>query len=220
MLRFVLGAIVGGVVMSRWRPEIETYIGRLAGARPVGQPQGHGGTERKASEMAAGAAAVSGQGGTLSAIAFLKEQHEEAKRGFQGIAQGRPEERGRLWAALRPKLKLHEQLEETHVYGPAAQDARVTDPLASWPTRHQEEVREAERLIETIDRQPAGDGEWMRSVEQLRTALERHIQEERVRSGPPSPGSGTKHASLRSALRYKERIRSRARKRPDCCCSP
>jgi Hemerythrin HHE cation binding domain len=184
MLRFVLGAIVGGVVISRWRREIETYVGRLAGARSVGQPRGHGGTERKASEMAAGAAAVSGQGGTLSAIAFLKEQHEEAKRGFQGIAQGRPEERGRLWTALRPKLKLHEQLEETHVYGPAAQDARVTDPLAYWPTRHQEEVREAERLMETIDRQPAGDGEWMRNVEQLRTALERHIQEEESKIWP------------------------------------
>jgi Hemerythrin HHE cation binding domain len=184
MLRFVLGAIVGGVVMSRWRREIETYVGRLASARPVGQPQGHRGTEGKAAEMPARTAAVSGQGGAMNAIAFLKEQHEEAKRGFQGIAQGRPEQRGILWAALRPKLKLHEQLEETHVYGPAAQDARLTDPLASWPARHQEEVREAERLMETIDRQPAGEGEWMRTVEQLRTALERHIQEEESKIWP------------------------------------
>jgi hypothetical protein len=184
MLRFILGAIVGGVVMSRWRREIDTYIGRLAGARPVGQPQGHGGTERKATEMPARTAALSGQGGAMNAIAFLKEQHEEAKRGFQGIEQGRPEQRGILWAALRPKLTLHEQLEETHVYGPAAVDTRVTDPLSAWPTRHREEVREAERLMETIDRQPAGEAEWMRSVEQLRTVLERHIQEEESRIWP------------------------------------
>jgi hypothetical protein len=184
MLRFILGAIVGGVVMSRWRQELETHIGRLAGARPVGQAQGHRGTRAKAAEMPTRRAAVSGQRGTMNAIAFLKEQHEETKRGFQGIKQGRPEQRGTLWAALRPKLRLHEQLEETHVYGPAAQDARVTDPLAHWPARHQEEVREAERLMETINRQPAGEGDWMRSVEQLRTALERHIQEEESKIWP------------------------------------
>jgi Hemerythrin HHE cation binding domain len=184
MLRFVLGAIVGGVVMLRWRREIETYIGRLVDARHVGHGQGHRDTAGKASEMASGDAAESGQGGNRNAIAFLKEQHEEAQRGFQGIERGRPEERGSLWAALRPKLKLHEQLEETHVYGPAAQDARVTDRLASWPARHQEEVREAERLMDTVDRQPAGEDEWMRSVERLRTALERHIQEEESQIWP------------------------------------
>jgi hypothetical protein len=131
-----------------------------------------------ASNMAPGDKAPSVHGGSMNAITFLKEQHEEAKRGFQGIERGGPEARGTLWAALKPKLKLHEQLEEAHVYGPVAQDARVTDRLASWPARHQEEVREAERLMDTVDRQPAGGAEWMSSVEQLRTALERHIQVE------------------------------------------
>jgi hypothetical protein len=78
----------------------------------------------------------------MNAIALLKEQHEEAQRGFRGIEQARREERGTVWAALRPKLKLHEQLEEAHVYGPAAHDSGAQDRLASWPARHQQEVRE------------------------------------------------------------------------------
>jgi hypothetical protein len=57
MLRFILGAIVGGVVMSRWRQELETHIGRLAGARPVGQgarPPGHSGKGRGDADPARG----------------------------------------------------------------------------------------------------------------------------------------------------------------------
>jgi hypothetical protein len=114
----------------------------------------------------------------MNAIQFLKQQHEEAKDGFRKIEQARPEERAALWARLSPELKLHEKMEEMHLYGPVAQEAASDEKLASWPVRHRGQVQEAEQLIEQIgQRSPQGD-DWLPLVQRLKNALETHIQEE------------------------------------------
>jgi iron-sulfur cluster repair protein YtfE (RIC family) len=114
----------------------------------------------------------------VNAIRFLKQQHEEAKQAFQRIEQASPEQRGELWKHLSPELKLHERMEEEHVYGPAAAEAKADDTLADWPDEHHEQVQEAEQLIVRIDQAPARDSQWLQQVQKLKSALEEHIQVE------------------------------------------
>src|SRR5262249_33198435 len=114
----------------------------------------------------------------MNAILVLKGQHEKAKRGFQEIADAEPRERGVLWARLSPELKLHEEMEEEHLYGPVARDAAADARLASWPGQHRHEVKEAEELIEQIGQRSPESREWLSLFQRLKSALEAHIHEE------------------------------------------
>jgi Hemerythrin HHE cation binding domain len=113
----------------------------------------------------------------MNAIQFLKKQHEEAKAGLQKIEQAGEAQRAQLWNRLSPELKLHEEMEEKHLYGPVSKETKEAE-LASWPDRHAAEVQEAEQLIAAITRRSPQDNEWLREVKRLHTALEEHIQEE------------------------------------------
>jgi Hemerythrin HHE cation binding domain len=117
------------------------------------------------------------RGENMNAIKFLKKQHEEAKAGFEKIEEGSEGQRGQLWDDLSPKLKLHEQMEEKHLYGPVSKDAKEP-ALASWPERHAAEVHEAEQLIEAISRRSPQESAWLQDVTRLHDTLEEHIQEE------------------------------------------
>jgi len=116
---------------------------------------------------------------TMNAIHFLKSEHEKAKQAFGEIQSASADQRAELWAKLEPELKLHEQMEETALYGPVAREVGPTDEaLKDWQEHHREEVTEAEDLIGEIDGlDPMGD-EWMEKVEELQETLEHHIEEE------------------------------------------
>jgi hypothetical protein len=114
----------------------------------------------------------------MHAITVLQQQHVKAKAAFQEIEGAPVSERGALWRALRPELEQHEQIEEAHVYGPAAREAQGDRTLAAWERTHQEQVEEAERLIREIDRLDPSDRMWLTAVQQLRSTLEQHIQRE------------------------------------------
>src|SRR5262249_17243103 len=114
----------------------------------------------------------------MNAILVLKGQHEKAKRGCQEIADGEPRERGVLWARLSPELKLHEEMEEEHLYGPVARDAAADARLASWPGQHRHEVKEAEELIEQIGQRSPESRGWLFLFPRLKSDLEGHIQGE------------------------------------------
>jgi iron-sulfur cluster repair protein YtfE (RIC family) len=115
----------------------------------------------------------------MDAIAVLKEMHEEAKQTFQRIDGASPQERGSLWRRLEPELKVHEQMEEQHLYGPVAREVGDREAsLQEWASHHHEEVQELEELITSINGlDPSAPG-WLEEVRELRTTLEHHIQEE------------------------------------------
>ena len=114
----------------------------------------------------------------MNAIQFLKNEHEKAKRAFADI-QAANDQRAQLWAQLEPELKTHEEIEETALYGPVAQELGTKDQtLKEWQEHHREEVAEAEALIEEIDGLDPTADEWMDKVEELKETLEHHIQEE------------------------------------------
>ena len=115
----------------------------------------------------------------MNAIEFLKKEHKKAKAGLKKIEQASATQRRQLWARLAPELKLHEQLEATYFYGPLAADTGSTDQtLASWAQEHEEQVREAESLIEKISGADPSDEGWLDRIRELESVLARHIQTE------------------------------------------
>ncbi len=113
----------------------------------------------------------------MDATEFLKMEHEKAKQAFFDIENAQPQKRGQLWSKLAPELKVHEQVEEAHFYGPVAQDAQ--DPLLQrWPDHHRDEVAKAEAVIQEIDRLTPGDDRWLAKVRELKEVLVLHIHEE------------------------------------------
>ena len=147
----------------------------------------------------------------MNAIQFLKKQHEEAKAGFQKIEQANEGQRGQLWKHLSPELKLHEQMEQKHLYGPASKESK--EPvLAAWPERHAQEVKEAEQLMATIDGRAPQDSEWLASVKRLHKALEDHIKEEE-REMWPKIQAAMKPAELDEAGRKMEAMQAESAKK-------
>jgi iron-sulfur cluster repair protein YtfE (RIC family) len=121
----------------------------------------------------------------MDAIAFLKQEHEKAKGMFQQIEQAREPQRAALWNKLRPELKSHEKMEETHVYGPVAQDALTQDAsLRDWAQHHREDVHELEAMIEEVSGLDPSTAQWLEEVRALKSRLEHHIQEEEQQIWP------------------------------------
>ena len=114
----------------------------------------------------------------MNAIRFLKQQHVEAKAGFQKVESAAAGQRRSHWQALRPELELHEKIEETCLYDPVANEPQADASLVSWEKTHHHEVEEAEGLIKSIDRLDPATDEWLQTVKKLHGALEQHIRKE------------------------------------------
>ncbi len=115
----------------------------------------------------------------MDAIKMLKQEHDKAKQMFAKIQEASGEERGKLWAALKPELKVHEQIEESGLYGPVAKEAGSKDQsLKDWESHHREEVGELESLIDEIGALDPADEDWLDKVDELQDMLEHHIDEE------------------------------------------
>src|SRR5262245_29441395 len=115
----------------------------------------------------------------MNAIEFLKKEHEKAKAAFQEIERASANQRGQLWTKLAPELKLHEQLEDRYLYGPLASEVGARDQmLAKWPQAHDQEVHQAESMIQKITSGTPSDERWLGMVRELKSALEQHIQKE------------------------------------------
>jgi len=114
----------------------------------------------------------------MHAIEFLKREHGKAKAAFTEIEGASAAQRGSLWEKLRPELEQHEEMEETHLYGPVAQDPHGDESLRTWESTHHQQVEEAEGLIREIGRMQPSDARWLATVKSLRSALENHIRQE------------------------------------------
>ena len=115
----------------------------------------------------------------MDALEVLKQAHREAESTFQQIQQASPDERGALWAKLKPQLTAHEQYEDQFVYGPISKEAQGRDAtLASWDQRHDAEVSQVNNLIAQVGQMDPEDQRWMQTINQVQMTLQQHIQEE------------------------------------------
>jgi iron-sulfur cluster repair protein YtfE (RIC family) len=124
----------------------------------------------------------------MDALKIFGQMHVEALSAFDRLERSESQEHAQLWENLRDDILKHEQLEEQFVYGPASRDMGATtagtleevgtSTTESFHARHEEDVREAGQLIETIDALDVTDARLMDSLRQLRQALEQHISME------------------------------------------
>src|SRR5262245_64025023 len=117
----------------------------------------------------------------MQAIQLLKQAHGKAKAAFQEIESASAAQRGAMWRKLRPELEAHEKMEEMHLYGPAAREAKADRALADWEQAHHREVQEAEGLIREISRLDPSDDKWLATVKKLHGALDQHKRRCRMR---------------------------------------
>jgi iron-sulfur cluster repair protein YtfE (RIC family) len=122
----------------------------------------------------------------MDAIQFLKQEHEEFKAKFRQLEQASsPQEQLRLWNTMKPDLKLHEQMETRYLYGPVEQDARAQGTVLShYEQDHEQDVKQADMMIQQIDSTNPSDPQWLSLVLQLRDTLLQHMQEEETQIWP------------------------------------
>jgi hemerythrin-like domain-containing protein len=115
----------------------------------------------------------------MNAIQLLKTDHETAKRMLGQIQSARAEQRKEMWKKLEPELKVHEQMEESSLYGPVAKELGAKDEkLRDWQGHHHKEVSQLEGVLKELDRLDPAEDTWIRKLGELRQTLEHHIQEE------------------------------------------
>ena len=115
----------------------------------------------------------------MDALESLREMHVAAKAAFADIEAAEPANREELWAELQPQLELHERIEEQFVYDPIAREAGGSDPvLAAWETEHEDQVHEADAVMERIGSLDPGLPAWLKAVTSLATTLDGHIEHE------------------------------------------
>lgn len=113
------------------------------------------------------------------AIDLLTQMHSEAKDKFQQILIiDSPSERQQMWQQFQPVLKVHEQMEDTYLYGPLSRERPAGSELAHWEPQHDHEVDAIERLIGQLNRIDPADQMWPTTLEQIRSRLSEHIAEE------------------------------------------
>lgn len=115
----------------------------------------------------------------MNAIQFLEREHEKAKAAFGKLIAAAPADRGRLWKALQPELKAHEEIEEACLYGPIEGEGVDDEKLTEWVSDlHEEQVSEVEELIEQTEQLDATEPSWLATVRKIHDALAAHIRQE------------------------------------------
>jgi hypothetical protein len=115
----------------------------------------------------------------MNVIHILRTMHADTKMRFKLVlGADDPATAGRLWAALQPVLKLHEDLEHQFVYGPLQQEMPSGTPLGDWEARHARDVTIVQQLIDASTSLKPGTFEWRTCVGQVMDALNKHVTDE------------------------------------------
>lgn len=118
-------------------------------------------------------------GNASDAISLLLQMHDEAKAPFRDILSASdPQQAHQMWQQLQPVLKVHEQMEEMHLYRPLREQRPAGSELYDWEPEHQREVDEVEAMIQRSNQMTPTDSQRRTRIDQIRMTLEQHIAEE------------------------------------------
>src|SRR5579859_5910059 len=155
-------------------PNISTS--RTAGA-DIGRPLGN--HAQRGATSAQGQGPSGGMSEPVGAIALLMQMHREAKTPFRQILDsGSGGQAAMRWNTLEPTLKLHEEMEEQHLYNPLKQEQGRGSEPGDWEPRHEREVQELSAMIAQADNLSPTDERWLPQIRRINDALARHIDEE------------------------------------------
>ena len=115
----------------------------------------------------------------MDAVQFLLEEHQKVKQRFAAIEQAAPQQRLELWRALEPELKIHEEIEDTYLYGPLSKDpAAQGTKLAGFEDHQDRDVAALQVKIEQLHQTDPMDDKWLERLRGIRDALMDHVKEE------------------------------------------
>jgi len=115
----------------------------------------------------------------MNALDYLKKEHVKAKSTFKEIEAAAPGGRGDMWLQLEGELKIHEEIEHLHVYGPLARaNAAKGTKLEEWDRQHTVEVSAVKDVIKTMEGLDASTDAWLQNLKQVNSLLDEHIREE------------------------------------------
>jgi hemerythrin superfamily protein len=121
----------------------------------------------------------------MDALEELRQQHVEARSMLAQIEQSTEEQRGGLWAKLRPTLTAHEQIEEKFVYDPAVKEATARAPrISEFHQMHEQQVKELSQMLDRMGDQDTRSPQFMTMLMQLQQTLEQHISFEQDQFWP------------------------------------
>jgi hypothetical protein len=115
----------------------------------------------------------------MDAVQFLMEEHQKVRQRFAEIERAAPQQRLELWRALEPELKIHEEIEDTYLYGPLSKDpAAQGTKLASFEDHQDQDVAALQVKIEQLHQTDLMDDKWVEHLRGIRDALMDHVKEE------------------------------------------
>jgi hemerythrin superfamily protein len=110
----------------------------------------------------------------MDALRLLEQQHDEVKELFKKFEKSDGERAAKLFADIRQRLELHEELEETHLYPQLKQDPKAGElVLESYQEHHVMDL-----LIQEIGQLKPDDEAFDPKVKVLQENTEHHIEEE------------------------------------------
>lgn len=117
--------------------------------------------------------------GAQDAIDLLTDMHHEMRTRFeQTMQEQNPQTAMRRWMELVAMLHTHEQMEETYLYRPLAQDRQDDGDLAEYQDEHRSEVEMVNAMLAEIEGMDAGEPAWRTQVGRVRDTLVEHMSEE------------------------------------------
>ena len=110
----------------------------------------------------------------MDCLTLLHEEHQEVKKLFRDLEKAEGQQAAQLWSEISTKLRLHEQLEETHFYPELRTDERAKEiVLEAFEEHHVMDV-----LIEEISALQPDDEAFHPKLTVLQENTEHHIEEE------------------------------------------
>jgi hemerythrin superfamily protein len=110
----------------------------------------------------------------VDCLKLLKDEHDEVKALFKKIEKAEGNDAARLWADIKSRLTLHEELEETLFYPQLKKDDTTNDiVLEAYQEHHVMDL-----LIGEISALKPSAEEWHPKVTVLMENTEHHIEEE------------------------------------------
>jgi hemerythrin-like domain-containing protein len=115
----------------------------------------------------------------MDAVQFLLEEHQKVRQKFAQIESAAPAERLQMFQQLLPELKIHEEIEDTYLYGPISEEpaAHGTD-AASFEEHQDKDVSKLEQKIQKLMQTHPTEDAWVSRLHDVRDTLMDHVKEE------------------------------------------
>ena len=110
----------------------------------------------------------------MDCLKLLKDEHDEVKALFKKIDKAEGTEAAGLWADIKSRLTLHEELEETLFYPQLKEDDTTNEIVLEGYQEH----HVMDLLIQEISALKPSAEEWHPKVTVLMENTEHHIEEE------------------------------------------